>query len=168
MARVFHFIFCQTNKNKKPLLCIYFSHQEDKEAQDDREWVQRLRWDSSYILMRTYLQDSTTMLMGRITQQEAVEEEEDSWAIVNHRPQEEQPRWVVPYQVYFFIRCSLIHCHICKAGSTSIRAVTVRQIINAYQSHSESEILIDGAEVGHVSSKCSHEIERDSFFFLLY
>lgn len=37
------------------------------------------------------------------------------------------------------------------SSSQSIRAVTVRQILNAQQSHAESAILVDGLEVGHVS-----------------
>jgi hypothetical protein len=36
-------------------------------------------------------------------------------------------------------------------SNTSIRAVTVRQILNAQQAHSEGDITVDGLEVGHVS-----------------
>lgn len=57
--------------------------------------------------------------------------------------------------------------NIFQTGTTSIRAVTVRQIINAYQSHSESEILVDGAEVGHVSRKSWWE-SRNPFSDMIY
>jgi hypothetical protein len=43
-------------------------------------------------------------------------------------------------------------------SSHSLRAVTVRQILNATQMHSEAEIMVDGAEVGHVSANSSEVV----------
>ncbi|UZJ55517.1 hypothetical protein CBS101457_004837 [Exobasidium rhododendri] len=46
----------------------------------------------------------------------------------------------------------VVEFHLAQGSSnTSIRAVTVRQILNAEQAHSEGDITVDGLEVGHVT-----------------
>jgi hypothetical protein len=62
-------------------------------------------------------------------------------------PQAEARRYVPHFQKCFPYLRSIQ----AKGGNSTIRPVTVKQIINASQVHNDSDFVIDGVDVGSVS-----------------